>query len=85
MMVGRDLTELFPKEVFEPKEYVLEVEGLSDYNGRVKNVSLKARKGEILGLAGLVGSGRTELMRLVFGADKIREGKMTIKWKRSKD
>lgn len=84
MMVGRDLTELFPKEVFEPKEYVLEVEGLSDYAGRVKNVSLKARKGEILGLAGLVGSGRTELMRLVFGADKITEGKMIVNGKEVK-
>lgn len=84
MMVGRDLTELFPKEIFEPKEYVLEVEGISDYADRVKNVSLKARKGEILGLAGLVGSGRTELMRLVFGADKISEGKITINGKEVK-
>ena len=84
MMVGRDLTELFPKEVFEPKEYVLEVEGLSDYAGRVENVSLRARKGEILGLAGLVGSGRTELMRLVFGADKNNGGKILINGKEVK-
>jgi len=84
MMVGRDLTELFPKEIFEPKEYVLEVEGFSDYFGRVRDVSLKARKGEILGLAGLVGSGRTEFMRLVFGADRISKGKMLLNGKEVK-
>ncbi|MBE6047583.1 MAG: sugar ABC transporter ATP-binding protein [Clostridium sp.] len=81
MMVGRDLTELFPKEIFKPQEYVLEVENISDYNDKVKNVSFKARKGEILGIAGLVGSGRTELMRLVFGADPMSNGKIKINGK----
>lgn len=78
MMVGRNLTELFPKEVFEPGEYCLEIEGLCDYNNKVKNVSMMARKGEILGIAGLVGAGRTELVRLIFGADPIREGTIKI-------
>lgn len=78
MMVGRSITDLFPKEIFEPKEYVLEAEDLSDFSGRVKNVSFKARRGEILGIAGLVGSGRTELMRLVFGADPIMNGKIKM-------
>lgn len=78
MMVGRDLTELFPKEIFKPQEYVLEVENICDYNGKVKDVSFKARKGEILGIAGLVGSGRTELMRLVFGADPMSKGTIKI-------
>ncbi|MDU5107209.1 MULTISPECIES: sugar ABC transporter ATP-binding protein [unclassified Clostridium] len=81
MMVGRDITELFPKQIFEPKEYVLEAENLSDYNNKVKNVSFKARRGEILGIAGLVGAGRTELMRLVFGADPIKNGKIRINGK----
>lgn len=81
MMVGRDITELFPKEIFEPKEYILEAENLSDYNNKVKNVSFKARRGEILGIAGLVGAGRTELMRLVFGADPIKNGKIRINGK----
>ena len=84
MMVGRDITELFPKEIFEPKEYVLEAEGLCDYNNKVKNVSFKARRGEILGIAGLVGAGRTELMRLVFGADPIMSGKIKMNGKEIK-
>jgi len=84
MMVGRNITELFPKEIFEAKEYVLEAENLCDYNGKVKNVSFKARKGEILGIAGLVGSGRTELMRLVFGADSISDGTIKMNGKEIK-
>lgn len=83
MMVGRNLTELFPKEIFKPQEYVLEVNNLCDYSGKVKNVSFKARKGEILGIAGLVGAGRTELMRLVFGADPIRQGEIKINGKKA--
>lgn len=82
MMVGRNLTELFPKEIFKPQEYVLEAHGLCDYGGKVKNVSFKARKGEILGIAGLVGAGRTELMRLVFGADPISKGEIKINGKK---
>lgn len=84
MMVGRDLIELFFKEVFEFKEYVLEVEGFSDYVGRVKNVSLKVRKGEILGIVGLVGVGRMEFMRFIFGVDRISEGKIIVKGKEVK-
>lgn len=84
MMVGRNITELFPKEIFEAKEYVLEAENLCDYNGKVKNVSFKAKEGEILGIAGLVGAGRTELMRLVFGADSISNGKIKMNGKEVK-
>jgi len=79
MMVGRSITDLFPKEIFETKECILEAEDLCDFAGKVKNVSFKARKGEILGIAGLVGAGRTELMRLVFGADPIMSGKIKMK------
>ena len=84
MMVGRDITELFPKEIFEVKECVLEAENLCDYNGKVKNVSFNAKRGEILGIAGLVGAGRTELMRLVFGADSISNGKIKMNGKEIK-
>jgi ribose transport system ATP-binding protein len=81
MMVGRELKNLFPKEIFESGEVILETEGISDITGRIKDISVKARKGEILGFAGLVGSGRTELMRLVFGADKISKGSLKINGK----
>ncbi|GFZ33885.1 monosaccharide-transporting ATPase [Clostridium zeae] len=81
MMVGRELKNLFPKEIFEPGEVVLEAEGITDTTGRIRDISVKARKGEILGFAGLVGSGRTELMRLVFGADKISNGSVKINGK----
>ena len=84
MMVGRNITELYPKEIFEAKDYVLEAENLCDCNGKVKNVSFKARKGEILGIAGLVGAGRTELMRLTFGADSISTGKIKMNGKEIK-
>ncbi|QAA32981.1 sugar ABC transporter ATP-binding protein [Clostridium manihotivorum] len=81
MMVGRSLSNLFPKEVFPQGDVVLETEGLCDTTGRIKDISVKARKGEILGFAGLVGSGRTEVMRLIFGADKIGKGHVKINGK----
>lgn len=78
MMVGRELNDLFPKSINDVGEKVLEVEGLNDRSGHVKNVSFFARKGEVVGFSGLVGSGRTELMRLIFGADPIKEGLVKI-------
>jgi rhamnose transport system ATP-binding protein len=67
MMVGRELSSVFPKSVVHPGEVVLELEGLGCRMAGVHNVSLRVRAGEIAGLAGLVGSGRTELARVVFG------------------
>lgn len=84
MMVGRELKDLFPKELFEPGDVVLETAGLGDIRGRIKDINIKARKGEILGFAGLVGSGRTEVMRLIFGADKIGKGEIKVNGKRVK-
>ncbi len=69
-MVGRDASAFYHREFFEPGEVVLEVKNLSG-NG-VNNVSFQVRRGEILGFAGMVGSGRSELMTLLFGgADKL--------------
>ena len=76
MMVGRDVG-LFPKEVATVGEPVLEVRGLSGQNG-VKNISLTVRKGEIVGLAGLIGAGRTELVRLICGVDSLTSGEVLI-------
>jgi ribose transport system ATP-binding protein len=81
MMVGRSLAALFGEDV--PRSIgneVLKVEGLCD-EGRVKNASLNVRAGEIVGLGGLVGAGRTELVRLIFGAERARKGKVYINGK----
>lgn len=66
MMIGRDLSDLFRKEQAAIGEPVLEVRGVSA-RGLLDNISLTVRKGEIVGLAGLVGAGRTELARAIFG------------------
>jgi ribose transport system ATP-binding protein len=80
MMVGRTIYEEAPRvpEDADQQPYVLEVEGLS--RGRaVNDVSFRLRQGEILGIAGLVGAGRTELARLIFGADRKDAGKIIVK------
>jgi ABC-type sugar transport system ATPase subunit len=71
-MVGREVG-LFPKLEVPIGEPVLDVRNLSGPSG-VRNVSLKVHKGEIVGLAGLVGAGRTELVRLICGADRRSDG-----------
>lgn len=76
-MVGRELTDDYPCPKKEPGEVIFEANGIS--NQSVSDVSFKLRKGEILGFGGLVGAGRTELARVIFGADKMNEGSMTLK------
>ena len=76
LMVGREVG-LFPKLEAQIGEPVLEVRNLSGPNG-VRNVSLTVRKGEIVGLAGLIGAGRTELIRLICGADRRNAGTILI-------
>ena len=76
-MVGRDLTEQFPKREVALGEEVLRVEGLSR-RGVLDNISFNLRRGEVVGFAGLVGSGRTELMRCIFGADRFEQGTIYI-------
>ncbi len=78
-MVGRGLNETFPERNVTYGEPVLEVKDLCG-NG-VEPVSFTLRKGEVLGLAGLVGAGRTELVRLIFGADPKDGGKIFIEGK----
>jgi ribose transport system ATP-binding protein len=78
LMVNRDLTELFPKEHAERGAEVLRVEGLTTRGG-LKDVSFSLHKGEVLGIAGLLGAGRTELARAIFGLDKVETGTVHIK------
>jgi len=80
-MVGRSLENLFPKECCEKKELLLKVTNLKSI-GVLDNVSFEAYGGQILGFAGLVGAGRTETMRAIFGADPIDGGEIYIKGKK---
>lgn len=75
-MVGRTLEQEFPFFEMKRGEEILNIENLSV--GRLKNISLTVHRGEILGLAGLVGAGRTELAYAVFGAAQVSEGKMRL-------
>jgi ribose transport system ATP-binding protein len=77
MMVGRELTNEFPKEIFEIGEERLAVKNLSR-RGAFENVTFALHKGEIVGLTGLVGAGRTEVARAIFGADAIDGGQLCL-------
>ncbi len=77
-MVGRSLDDLFPKETFNLGQKRLIVDKVSDTSGFLKDLSFYACSGEIVGFAGLVGSGRTETMRLLFGADNMSSGKVML-------
>lgn len=82
-MVGREISDMFPKPEIEPGEEVLRIEHLSR-TGYFKDVSLHVRAGEILGLTGLVGAGRTEVMEAVCGITKASEGKVFLEGKEIK-
>jgi ribose transport system ATP-binding protein len=77
LMVGRKLGDKFPKEIIEPGKEMLRVENLCR-KGALKNINFNLKAGEILGIAGLVGAGRTELAKAVFGADPIDGGDIYI-------
>ena len=77
MMVGRDLDNIYPKAPTKPGEVVLEVKDLNA-GDMVKNVSFSLREGEILGFAGLVGAGRSETMRAIFGVDRVDSGSILV-------
>ncbi len=83
LMVGRDLEEQFPKIETKLGEEALRVEGLSK-NGVFENITFGVKRGEILGLAGLVGAGRTEVMRVIFGADPKDAGDIFVHGKKVK-
>lgn len=79
LMVGRDLTHRFPKKENTQGEVILKIQNLKTlYKPYVKDVSFELRKGEILGVAGLMGSRRTELVEAIFGIRKRKFGKIIL-------
>jgi methyl-galactoside transport system ATP-binding protein len=79
LMVGRDITHRFPSVESEIGEVCLEVRNLSAENPRsFKNISFKLRKGEILGIGGLVGAQRTELVEAIFGVRRVSGGEILV-------
>ena len=86
MMVGRDLTERFPKKDNKAKEMILEVKNLTALNQpSIQDVSFELYKGEILGIAGLVGSKRTEIVETIFGMRPKEHGEIILHGKTVKN
>ncbi len=77
MMVGRAVDNLYPKTEAQPSDVALSVRGLTR-KGALSDISFDVRKGEVLGLAGLVGAGRTEIARCIFGADRHDGGTILL-------
>lgn len=77
LMVGRELNETYPEREKPPGETIMKLNKVSG-NG-VKDISFDVKRGEILGLGGLVGAGRTELAQLIFGSEPITSGEITYK------
>ena len=78
LMVGRELTNQFPPKTNKPGDVYLKVEGLTGMYNQLKDVSFVARRGEVLGLAGLDSSGRTETLESIFGVRTRKEGTITL-------
>lgn len=83
LMVGRDLTNRFPEKTNVPGDTILKVENLTSlFQPSIKDVSFELRKGEILGVAGLVGSKRTDVLEALFGMRQKKSGSITINGKK---
>jgi len=82
LMIGRELKDLYPaRNVTIGEEPIFEVHNLTAKDGLVKEVSFSVKPGEVLGIAGLGGSGRTEAAKLIFGAEKKKTGTLTLNGK----
>lgn len=83
-MVGREVNDLYgskkaeTEKDWDKEEVVLEVQGITDQNNYVRDISFQVHKGEIVGFSGLMGAGRTELIRCIFGADPKTKGKIFL-------
>ncbi len=83
-MLGQKLSETFPKRDVQLGDVLLQVNHLAEEDGMVRDASFNVRAGEIIGIAGLVGAGKTELCKTLFGALKPVEGEVLLKGKRLK-
>jgi ribose transport system ATP-binding protein len=77
MMVGRAVEDLYPRHEHTPGEVILKLDEVAGAK-KPQLASLELRRGEVLGIAGLVGAGRTEMMRTIFGLDRVRSGKIKV-------
>lgn len=77
MMVGRTVDELYPRSSRTPGEVVLDLQNLAGQS-KPQSATLHLRRGEVLGIAGLVGAGRTELLRTIFGLNAVRAGQIKV-------
>ncbi len=77
MMVGRSVDHLYPRSPRTPGETILEIKNLSGLS-KPTGASLQLRRGEVLGIAGLIGAGRTEFLRALFGLDPLKSGQIKI-------
>jgi ribose transport system ATP-binding protein len=77
LMVGRDVEDLYPRGHHTPGEVVLEVKDLAGPR-KPRSATLQLHRGEVLGIAGLVGTGRTELLRAIFGLDPVKAGHVVV-------
>ncbi len=78
LMVGREVTELYPRAERKLGEPLIELKGLCGKRGKPHNISFRVRRGEIFGIAGLIGSGRTEILRTVFGLNVATDGGVMV-------
>lgn len=77
LMVGREIGDRFPKRASAPGAVRLEVEGLAD-DGRIRDIGFEVRAGEVLGVAGLMGAGRSEILNVLFGVRPRRQGRVRL-------
>ena len=81
MMIGRELVDQYPKKENNSGETILEIENLTDKKNRCRNINFSLHRGEILGISGLMGSGRTELVENIFGIRRHKSGSVKINGK----
>jgi len=81
-MIGRELNHIYPPATKQPGDVILTVQNAG--NDRVKNINFKLRAGEVLGIAGLIGSGRSELLHMLFGVNPLKSGELILYGKKFK-